>query len=275
MNTLSVALLQLTSSDNVDDNIAATLAMIAEAAGEGAKFILTPETTHLMELDRTSVLQKTFRESDDPGLKAFRAAAKEHGIWLLIGSLIINLGDDRLANRSYLITPDGDIKARYDKAHLFDVDLAGGESYRESALYNAGDEAVLAETPFGKVGMSVCYDLRFPYLYRIYASAGAKILTVPAAFTQTTGAAHWHTLLKARAIETGCFVLAPAQCGNHATGRSTYGHSLVVSPWGDIIADGGDKAGITFANLELANCDKARQTVPSLEHTRNLELVVK
>lgn len=274
MDTLRIALLQLTSSDDVSDNITVTVAMIEKAVAGGAEFILTPETTHLMEMNREKALKKTFSQKDDPGLKAFQAAAKKHGIWLLIGSLTINLGGNRLANRSFLISPDGEIKAHYDKTHLFDVDLAGGESYRESTLYEAGDNAVLAKTPFGGVGMSVCYDLRFPYLYRLYGEQGAKILTVPAAFTQSTGAAHWHTLLKARAIETGCFVLAPAQCGNHATGRSTYGHSLIVGPWGDIISDGGEDTGITFANLDLANCDKARQTVPSLKHTRKLELIV-
>lgn len=274
MDTLRVALLQLTSSDDVSDNITATVAMIEKAVAGGAEFILTPETTHLMEMDREKALKKTFSQKDDPGLKAFQAVAKKHGIWLLIGSLTINLGDNRLANRSFLISPDGEIKAQYDKTHLFDVDLAGGESYRESTLYEAGDKAVLAKTPFGGVGLSVCYDLRFPYLYRLYGEQGAKILTIPAAFTETTGAAHWHTLLRARAIETGCFVLAPAQCGKHATGRSTYGHSLIVGPWGDIISDGGEATGITFANLDLANCDKARQTVPSLKHTRKLELIV-
>lgn len=275
MKTLTVALLQLTSSTDVDENIAVTLAMIEKAVAGGADFVLTPENTHLMEMDRTKVLTKSFAQADDPGLKAFQAAAKKHGIWLLIGSLVINLGGDRLANRSFLISPDGTLKAQYDKSHLFDVDLAGDESYRESALYDAGDSAVMAETPFGKIGMSICYDLRFAYLYRLYGTAGANILTIPAAFTQTTGAAHWHTLLKARAIETGCFVLAPAQCGKHATGRSTYGHSLIVSPWGDILGDGGEAIGITFANLDLAYCDKARQTVPSLKHTRKLELIVK
>ena len=275
MKTLAVALLQLTTSTDMNENIAITLALIDKAVAGGAEFVLTPENTHLLEMDRTKALEKTFPQDSDPGLKAFQAAAKKHDIWLLIGSLKINLGGGRLANRSFLISPDGKIKAHYDKSHLFDVDLAGGESYRESALYDAGDSAVMAETPFGKIGMSVCYDLRFPYLYRLYATAGANILTIPAAFTQTTGAAHWHTLLKARAIETGCFVLAPAQCGKHATGRSTYGHSLIVSPWGDVLGDGGDAIGITFANLDLAYCNKARQTVPSLKHTRKLELIVK
>lgn len=272
MDTVHVALLQLTSSDDIDENVACVLAMIDESAANGAEFILTPETTHLMEMNRSKVLAKTFAESEDPGLNAFRAAAKGHKVWLLIGSLIINLGNDRLANRSFLIAPDGSVKERYDKIHLFDVDLGGGESYRESALYEAGTQAVMAETPFGGVGMSVCYDLRFPYLYRQYGEAGAKIVTIPAAFTEQTGAAHWHTLLRARAIETGCFVLAPAQTGKHATTRSTYGHSLIVSPWGEIISDGGNEVGITYANLELANCDKARQTVPSLKHTKNVEL---
>ena len=274
METLVIALLQLTTSKDVSENIATVLVMIDEAAKGGAQFILTPENTDFMEQDSTKTLQKSYAQVDEPCLKAFQAAAKKHAIWLLIGSLKINLGNDRLANRSFLISPDGKIKAHYDKTHLFDVDLEGGESYRESALFTAGDEAILVETPFGKIGMSICYDLRFPYLYRLYAMHGANILTIPAAFTRTTGIAHWHTLLKARAIETGCFVLAPAQCGNHATGRSTYGHSLIVSPWGDILGDGGETTGITFANLDLAYCNKARQTVPSLKHTRKLELKI-
>ncbi len=274
METLVIALLQLTTSKDVSENIATVLVMIDEAAKGGAQFILTPENTDFMEQDSTKTLQKSCAQVDEPCLKAFQAAAKKHAIWLLIGSLKINLGNDRLANRSFLISPDGKIKAHYDKTHLFDVDLEGGESYRESALFTAGDEAILVETPFGKIGMSICYDLRFPYLYRLYAMHGANILTIPAAFTRTTGIAHWHTLLKARAIETGCFVLAPAQCGNHATGRSTYGHSLIVSPWGDILGDGGETTGITFANLDLAYCNKARQTVPSLKHTRKLELKI-
>ncbi|MCJ9430456.1 carbon-nitrogen hydrolase family protein [Kordiimonas sp. A6E486] len=258
------------------DNIAVVSGYIREAAAGGATFISTPETTHLMEMNRKAVLEKTFAEGDDPGLKAFRALAKELKVWLHIGSLIIKVAEDRLANRAFVIAPDGDIAARYDKIHLFDVTLANGEAYRESALYDAGDTAVTLSTPFGTLGLSVCYDLRFPYLYRALATAGANILLVPAAFTKQTGEAHWHTLLRARAIETGSFVLAAAQGGLHATGRETYGHSLVVSPWGEILADGGTGnvtgPGVTFANIDLDLVAKARQTIPSLTHTRAFTL---
>ncbi|WP_247121361.1 carbon-nitrogen hydrolase family protein [Kordiimonas marina] len=270
------ALISLTSSNIMADNIAVVSGYIREAAAGGATFISTPETTHLMEMNRKAVLEKTFAEGDDPGLKAFRALAKELKVWLHIGSLIIKVAEDRLANRAFVIAPDGDIAARYDKIHLFDVTLANGEAYRESALYDAGDTAVTLSTPFGTLGLSVCYDLRFPYLYRALATAGANILLVPAAFTKQTGEAHWHTLLRARAIETGSFVLAAAQGGLHATGRETYGHSLVVSPWGEILADGGTGnvtgPGVTFANIDLDLVAKARQTIPSLTHTRAFTL---
>ncbi len=269
---MRAALITLTSSNDMADNIEVVSAYIKEAAGAGAQFISTPETTHLMEMNRKAVLEKSFYEEDDPGLQAFRVLAKELGIWLHIGSLIIKSADDRLANRAFVINPEGEVAARYDKIHLFDVTLANGESYRESSLYDSGDKAVVLEMPFGTLGLSICYDLRFPYLYRALAEAGANILLVPAAFTQQTGEAHWHTLLKARAIETGCYVLAAAQTGKHSTGRNTYGHSLVVAPWGEIVADGGTAPGITLADLQLEKSVKARQTVPSLYHGRSFEV---
>lgn len=253
------------------DNIAAVDALVRDTAAQGATFISTPETTHLMEMNRQRVLENTFFEGDDPGLKAFCALAAELGIWLHIGSLITKVAEGRLANRAFVIGPDGAIKARYDKIHLFDVDLGNGEAYRESALYNAGEKAVTVETPFGTLGLSICYDLRFPYLYRSLAMAGANILLVPAAFTKPTGEAHWHALLRARAIETGSFVLAAAQGGLHATGRRTYGHSLAVSPWGEIIADGGEAGGVMMLDIDLDLVAKARQTIPSLGHGRPFE----
>ncbi|PCI64054.1 MAG: amidohydrolase [Kordiimonadales bacterium] len=265
---VTVALVQLNTGD---DTVAATDILegyIREAAGRGAQLISTPETSHLMEMNRKAVLQKASSEADDVGLKRLQALAAELKIWLHIGSLIIKIADDRLANRGFLIADDGSIKARYDKLHLFDIDLPNGESYRESRLYEAGENAVLAETPFGTIALTICYDLRFPHLYRRLAEAGADIIMVPAAFTVKTGEAHWHTLLKARAIETGCYVLAAAQTGKHATGRSTYGHSLAVDPWGTVIADAKGSMGVTLVELDLAKVAETRLTMPSLGHKR-------
>ncbi len=265
---MRVALVQLTSGDEVTSNVAVVCAYVREAAARGATFVSTPETTHLMEMNRGKVLEKASFEGDDEGLEAFRALAAELDIWLHIGSLIIKVAADKLANRSFILSPDGDIAARYDKAHLFDVELGGGESYRESALYQPGDTLSVVDIDGVPAGLSVCYDLRFPYVYRDLAQAGAKVLLVPSAFTQPTGASHWHVLLRARAIETGCFVLAAAQTGLHDTGRKTYGHSLVVDPWGTVIADAGEAVGFTIVDLDLAMVDKVRQKIPSLQHDR-------
>lgn len=267
---MRVALIQLNSGDSIDENVDVAAQMILQAAEAGAQFVSTPETTHLMEMNRKRVLAKAFAESEDPGLQAFCALARELGIWLHIGSLIIKVGDERLANRAFLISPAGDITARYDKAHLFDVELGGGESYRESALYQAGAETSVVQSPIGTFGLSICYDLRFPYLFRSLAHAGANILLVPAAFTQPTGEAHWHTLLRARAIETGCFVLAAAQTGLHATGRQTYGHSLAIDPWGNVLADAGTETGVTIVDLDLKLVEKARRKIPSLSHDKDV-----
>ena len=265
---MRVALIQLTSGGEVSPNVAVACDYVRQAAASGALFVSTPETTHLMEMNRKKVLVKASFEGDDDGLKAFRALAVELGIWLHIGSLIIKVAADKLANRSFILSPDGDIAARYDKAHLFDVELGGGESYRESALYQSGNTTAVIDVGGMPVGLSVCYDLRFPYLYRDLAQAGAKVLLVPAAFTQLTGEAHWHVLLRARAIETGCFVLAAAQTGSHDTGRKTYGHSLAIDPWGTVIADAGETAGITVVDLDLSMVDKVRHKIPSLQHDR-------
>ncbi|WP_374765062.1 carbon-nitrogen hydrolase family protein [Yunchengibacter salinarum] len=265
---LPIALVQMTAGRTIQPNVETACHWIRRAAEDGARFVLTPETTHLMELKRDRVLAVSHEEANDPGLAAFTALAGELGIWLLVGSLIIRIGPERLANRSFLIGPDGTVRARYDKIHLFDVTLASGESYRESALYAPGDRAVVAPTDFAPLGLSVCYDVRFPALYRSLAQAGAEILTVPAAFTRPTGEAHWHTLLRARAIETGSFVLAPAQTGEHETGRATYGHSLVVSPWGEVLADGGTEPGLVRAELDLSAVAATRARIPSLRHDR-------
>jgi len=265
---MRVALVQMTSGSEVSPNIQVACDYIRKAASAGATLVSTPETTHLMEMNRQKVLEKAAFEDDDEGLKAFRALAAELGIWLHIGSLIIKVGTEKLANRSFVLSPGGDIAARYDKAHLFDVELGCGESYRESALYQPGDTLCVVDIDGVPVGLSVCYDLRFAYLYRQLAQSGAKLLVVPAAFTQPTGAAHWHLLLRARAIETGCFVLAAAQTGLHDTGRKTYGHSLAVDPWGTVIADAGEEVGVTIVDLDLAMVDKVRQKIPSLQHDR-------
>jgi predicted amidohydrolase len=222
----------------------------------------------MIEPKRPLRLEKARPEAEHPAIPAFSALAAELGVWLLIGSLQIKLDAVTCANRSFLFDDCGRVVARYDKIHMFDVDLQGGESYRESKTFRPGDRAVIADTPWGKVGLTVCYDLRFAYLYRALAQAGASFLTVPSAFTVPTGQAHWHTLLRARAIETGSFVFAPAQCGGHAEGRKTYGHSLIVAPWGEVLADGGEAPGVITADIDPAKVAEARSMIPALTHDR-------
>ena len=271
---MRTALVQLTVTDDPGQNLPVTLSHIATAAAGGAGFVLTPECTNALSSNRTRLRTLLHPEETDPTLAALREAATKHGIWLLIGSLGLLTQDEdgRFANRSLLITPSGDIAARYDKIHMFDVNVSETEVYRESAGYRPGNRAVLAETPFAKIGMTVCYDVRFPHLYRRLAQSGAQILTVPAAFNHITGAAHWETLLRARAIETGCFILAPAQTGFHpeqdGKGRRTHGHSLAIAPWGEVLADAGTDPGVTFVDLDLTEVDKARTRIPSLSHDR-------
>lgn len=272
---MRAALIQLNVSDDPGENLAAVQGMIRTAVASGADFILTPEMTNCLSSSRDHQRSVYHHEADDPTLSALREAAARAGKHLLIGSLglLTQDADGRFANRSFLIGPDGAILARYDKIHMFDVNVSETEVYRESAGYRPGDRAVVAETPFGKVGMAVCYDLRFPHLFRRLARGGAEILTVPAAFNDTTGRAHWETLLRARAIENGCFVLAPAQTGfhreAHGRGRRTWGHSLAIAPWGEIIADGGTEPGVTLADLDLDQIARARGRVPSLSHDRD------
>jgi len=265
---LRAACVQLRCGEDVTENLAAAIALIRSAHKDGAQFITTPENTNLMAPDAGAKLEKSFPEDADPALPQFCAVAEELGIWLLIGSLAIKVSESKTANRSYLIGPNGRIHARYDKIHLFDVDLPSGETYRESNTVTPGAEAVLATLPWGRIGLSVCYDLRFPQLYRTLAKAGAEILTVPSAFTETTGKAHWHVLLRARAIENGCFVLAPAQGGIHANGRKTYGHSLIVGPWGEILGEAGTDPGFVSAELDLDEIAAVRERLPSLHHDR-------
>ena len=274
---MRAALLQLSVTDDPAANLPVTRAMVAEAAAAGAGFVLTPEVTNCLSSDRMHQRSVLRHEEADETLAALRDDAASKGIWLLIGSLAVltHDADGRFANRSFLIAPDGSVAARYDKIHMFDVNVSETEQYRESAGYRPGTRAVLAETPFARIGLSVCYDVRFPQLYRRLAQAGAEILTVPAAFNDTTGAAHWHALLRARAIENGVYVLAPAQTGSHAAHngrpRRTFGHSLAVSPWGEVLADGGTNVGITYVDLSRDEVAKARMRVPSLTHDRAFE----
>ena len=250
-------------------NIRAVGDLVRRARDQGADFIATPEVVGMLEPKKALHLEKAKGEADNPVLAAFRDWARETGAWILAGSLAIKLDESTLANRSFLIDPSGDIAARYDKMHMFDVDLANGERYRESSLYRPGEETVMAALPWGLLGMTICYDMRFPYLYRTLAQAGADFLTVPSAFTVPTGRAHWHVLLRSRAIETGCYVIAPAQVGEHAEGRRSYGHSLIISPWGEVLADaGGEETGVVVAEIDPAKVAEARRMVPSLGHDR-------
>ncbi|MDR9484765.1 MAG: carbon-nitrogen hydrolase family protein [Sediminimonas sp.] len=272
---MRTALLQMTSGDMPLENLAATRAMVQQAADGGAGFVLTPEVTNCVSTSRTHQRAVLSHEAQDETLATLRRDAAELKLWLLIGSLALktNDADGRFANRSFLIGPDGEVHARYDKIHMFDVQVSESETFRESEGFRPGAQAVCADTPFARLGLSVCYDVRFAYLYRALAKAGAQVLTVPAAFSPVTGAAHWEVLLRARAIETGCYVLAPAQTGQHAISRGkprqTYGHSLAIAPWGEILCDAGTGSGVTFVDLDMEAVAQARKRVPALEHDRD------
>lgn len=274
---MRAGLVQLNVSDDPVANLPVTVDLVRQAVAAGAGFVLTPELTNGLSSSRAHQRAVFRHEEADATLAALRSEAKAAGIWLMIGSLglLTHDADGRFANRSFLIAPDGSVAARYDKIHMFDVNVSATEVYRESEGYRPGNRAVLAETPFAKIGMTVCYDVRFPALYRRLAQAGAEIITVPAAFNHITGAAHWETLLRARAIETGCFVLAPAQTGFHpetnGKGRRTHGHSLAVAPWGEVLADAGTDPGVTLVDLDLARVAEARGRVPSLTHDRGFD----
>lgn len=266
------ACVQMRTGSDLEANIRDAESLVREAAGLGAQFVTTPEMTSFLNNDRKEVLKVAVRQEDDPALKRLSALAGELKIWLLLGSLPIRLDGDMLANRSFLVDTGGNLAAVYDKIHMFDVDLSDGETFRESRSYLAGDRAVVAELPWARLGMSVCYDVRFPYLYRAMAQAGADLLAVPAAFTRQTGEAHWHTLLKARAIENGAFVFAAAQGGRHDTGRETYGHSMIISPWGEILAEAGTDPGVIIAEIDPELARKARRSVPALFNGRRFSL---
>lgn len=266
---LNVACVQLSSTTTISENIDISSALIREAHGKGAQFITMPEVVNLCQRRSELAVTAAQFQEDEPALAAYRKLAEELGVWLLAGSLAVKLRDDkRLANRSFLIDATGAIVATYDKIHMFDVNLANRETFRESKTYKPGDRAVVAPTPWGTLGMTICYDVRFPYLYRSLAHAGAKMLAIPSAFTRRTGQAHWHILMQARAIETGCFVIAAAQCGDNEDGRKSYGHSVIIGPWGEVIADGGEEPGVITAELDFAEVDKARSMIPSLTHDR-------
>lgn len=268
------ALVQMRAGRDIERNVTDAVSLIKEAASKGAVYIQTPECTTLMELDQPRLMAETKPEQSNPSLQAFTDAARKQKIWLHIGSMAVKVAEGRLANRSYLIAPDGNVAARYDKIHMFDVDLGGGEIYSESANYQAGPSAMLADLPWGRLGLTICYDLRFPALHRALAKAGAKFIAGPAAFTRTTGEAHWHTLLQARAIETGTFVLAAGQGGLHENGRETFGHSLIISPWGEILAEAGVDPQVITADIDAAYADQIRRKIPSLMHDRDFDVVV-
>jgi deaminated glutathione amidase len=272
-SAFKVGLVQMRSGVDPKINLATALASIEEAAGAGAAYVLTPEMTNIMELKRERLFASITDEERDPTLAAICEAARKLSIYIHIGSLAVKASPDKAANRSFLIDRRGDVVARYDKIHMFDVDLANGESYRESRNYRAGELAIVADLPWGRLGVTVCYDLRFPALYRALAEAGASFLSIPAAFTKQTGEAHWHVLMRARAIENGCFVFAAAQGGMHENGRETFGHSLVVDPWGHIVAEAGTEPGFILAEIDPAQVAAARSRIPSLLNGRRFEVI--
>jgi predicted amidohydrolase len=267
------ALVQLRSGREIGPNIAAAKNLIAAAAAEGAQYVQTPENTPLMELEAERLFALIKPEAESGFIGEFSNLARDLKIWLHIGSAAVLAEDGRAANRAFMFRPDGAIAARYDKIHMFDVDLPNGERYTESKNFRPGAEAVTVDLPWCRLGLSICYDLRFPEQYKALAQAGAEVLTVPAAFTQATGQAHWQILLRARAIETGSFVLAAAQGGTHENGRSTYGHSLIISPWGEILAEAGDEPGIVSAEIDPAVSRETRQRIPALTHARDFSVV--
>ena len=274
---MKTALIQLNASDDPVANLDVTQGFVADAAAQGAKFVMTPEVTNCVSTSRTRQMQVLHAESDDQTLATLQLQAKDLSIWLLIGSLALKTEapDGRFANRSFLIDPEGEVQARYDKIHMFDVQVSTEEIYRESDGYHPGTLAVLVPTPFARIGMTICYDIRFPHLYQALALAGAEILTVPSAFSPVTGVAHWESLLRARAIETGCYVMAPAQTGTHSAAvgqsRKTYGHSMVVAPWGEVLLNAGVEPGVHLVDFDPLKVANARDRVPSLSHIRDFD----
>ena len=264
-----IALLQSTTGIHPEANARALVAAVEEAASGGAEMLFTPEMSGLLDRDSSRATGNLRREENDPVLAAVREAAKRNRIWLSIGSLAVLAEDGKVANRSYVIDREGEVRAKYDKMHLFDVDLPTGESWRESNVYSAGQGVVLVNgTPVGKLGLTICYDLRFPMLFARLAEANADVIAVPAAFTVPTGLAHWHVFLRARAIEAGLYVVAADQVGHHEDGRTTFGHSLVVDPWGEVLLDMGERTGVGFADIDLKRISDVRSRIPALNHRR-------
>jgi deaminated glutathione amidase len=272
-SAFKAAMIQMRSGLDPAANLASALALIEEAKQAGADYVLTPEMTNILAAKREQLFAKIVAEEQDTTLSTLRDLARRLAIYIHIGSLAIKASPEKAGNRSFLIDRRGEIAARYDKIHMFDVDLAGGESYRESNTYRPGELAIVADLPWGRLGLTVCYDLRFPALYRALAEAGASFLAIPSAFTRQTGEAHWHVLQRARAIENGCFVFAAAQGGRHENGRETYGHSLIVDPWGRVLAEAGSEAGVIVAQIDPSEVVAARSRIPSLHHGRRFELV--
>jgi predicted amidohydrolase len=273
VSTFRVGLIQMRSCRTPQANIDAAAKLIGEAKTGGADYVQTPEMTNIMEMSREKLFTAIVPEENDATLATFRELARALGLFVHVGSLAVKASADKAVNRSFLIDRRGEIVARYDKIHMFDVDLKGGESYRESRSYRPGELAVVSDLPWGRLGLTICYDLRFPALYRALAEAGATFLAIPSAFTRQTGEAHWHVLMRARAIENGSFVFAAAQGGDHENGRATFGHSLVVDPWGRVIAEGGSEPGVIFADVDPAEVATARARVPSLQHGRRFEIL--
>ena len=270
--TFTAAMVQMRTGLLPEPSLDQAVGLIREAARQGADYVQTPEVSNMMQQSRKALFEHLAAEEDDRSLKAYRALAAELRIHLHIGSLALRASPEKAVNRSFLIGPDGTLLASYDKIHMFDIDLPGGESYRESANYQPGETAVIADLPWGRLGLTICYDVRFPALYRALAESGAAFFSVPSAFTRKTGEAHWHTLLRARAIENGCFVFAAAQTGLHENKRETYGHSLIVDPWGTVLAEAGVEPGVIIAKIDPARVATARKTVPSLQHGRRFSV---
>jgi predicted amidohydrolase len=270
--TFTAAMVQMRTSLLSEPSLEQGMTLIREAAAQGADYVQTPEVSNMMQLNRKALFEHLKSEDDDASLKAYRALAAELKIHLHIGSLALRFSPEKAVNRSFLIGPDGALRASYDKIHMFDIELPDGEIYRESANYQPGETAVMSDLPWGRIGLSICYDVRFPALYRALAEGGASFLTVPSAFTRKTGEAHWHTLLRARAIENGCFVFAAAQGGLHENKRETFGHSLIIDPWGAVLAEGGIDPGVFIAEIDPAKVDTARKAIPSLQHGRRFTL---
>ena len=268
----TAAMVQMRTALRPETSLAQGIALIREAKDKGADYVQTPEVSNIIQKNSKALFELLASEEDDRSLKAYRELARELKIYLHIGSLAVRANPERAANRSFLIAPDGNILASYDKIHMFDIELDGGESYRESANYQPGETAVISDLPWGRIGLTICYDVRFPALYRALAEAGASFITVPSAFTVRTGEAHWSTLLRARAIENGCFIFAAAQAGKHESGRETYGHSLIVDPWGEILAEGGVEPGVVLAKIDPAKVQSVRKSIPSLQHGRRFGL---